>query len=259
MNGFIGFDLEIAYPFPEDGWDKASPLGISCASAYGSYPDDARVFTPNRKDGRYADMMTSAEVCDMIDELILMNKMIVTWNGLGFDFLLMAIECVDEDYRRKVANIALNSIDPFFNMVCDLGYGIGLSKMAAALDVQGKLEGMHGSLAPYVWTGISGAPEDLSSLGVVPGTLEAQELCIEYVKQDAKATYDIYDALLAKGYVYWTTSKGSRSRYPWKPKTNIDRLLTVLEANSTPKPNTSWMDSPRTRSEYIGWALHYAD
>jgi len=46
MNGIIGFDLEIARPFPEDGWNRESSLGISCAATYSLDPNDIRVYHP---------------------------------------------------------------------------------------------------------------------------------------------------------------------------------------------------------------------
>jgi len=267
MNGIIGFDLEIARPFPEDGWNRESSLGISCAATYSLDPNDIRVYHPSFNGETYADEMSPERVQAMIDELVRMSgeKYIVTWNGLGFDFLVLAIESRDFKYKQKVANLALAHIDPFFNMFCDKGYGIGLQKMSEALNIRGKLEGMHGSLAPYMWTGNpTGITEDdingvANIFGVEAGSMESQELCIDYVKQDARATYDIYQGLFDVGSVYWKTRKGTMSRYPWTPKRVNDRLYTCAESLKTREPNTSWMDEPRSRSEYMGWTLQYGD
>ncbi len=266
MVKIIGFDLEIARPFPEDGWDRNASLGISCAATYGANPDDIHVYHPALTGESYADEMNPASVQAMIDDLVRMsqNKHIVTWNGLGFDFLVLAIESHDFKYKQKVANLAMEHIDPYFNMLCDKGYGIGLQKMSDALHVMGKLEGMHGSLAPYMWTGnptgvSPEALEEVARFWAVAGSMEAQEICLDYVKQDAKATYDIYQALMATRSVYWKTRNGTLSRYPWTPRHIGDRLYTCAESLKTRVPNTSWMDEPRTRSDIMGWTLQYGD
>ena len=210
----------------------------------------------------------------MIDDLIQMShsKYIVTWNGLGFDFLVLAIESRDFEYKKKVANLALGSIDPFFNMFCDKGFGIGLQKMSQALGIKGKLEGMHGSLAPYMWTGNPAgispeALEEVEHFLAEAGSIEAQEICLDYVKQDAKATYDVYRALARERHVHWTTQKGTTSKTPWTPRhlhpwtpgDPQDRLLVCDESLKVREPNTSWMDNPRSRSEFMGWTLQYED
>ena len=259
-NKFVGFDLEIAEPFPEGGWDKKSSLGISCAAVYG---ECTRAFYPAPDGDRLHDRMSPLEVEMMIDELLNVVRrgaQIVTWNGLGFDFLVLAIECQDEYYRRLVRKMALEHIDPFFNMFCDIGYGIGLQTAANALNVHGKLEGMHGSLAPLMWNSKFPATDEetaaMATTGYERGSLDAQRLCIDYVQQDAKATYDIYMALAAVDRLYWTTRAGRRSYKPWYPQKRDGVLFTCKESNQTPEPDTSWMDRPALRSEHIGWALH---
>ena len=266
MNGIIGFDLEIARPFPEDGWNRESSLGISCAATYSLDPNDIRVYHPKLNGESYADEMNPESVRAMIDELVQMSqdKYIVTWNGMGFDFLVLAIESKDFKYKRKAANLALTSIDPFFNMFCDRGFGIGLQKMSEAVGVRGKLEGMHGSLAPYMWTGNPTGVDPDAMLEVEhfmadAGSMEAQEICLDYVKQDARATYDVYQGILDARNVFWRTAKGTMSRKPWTPRLRGNRLYTCEESLKTREPNTSWMDNPRTRSDVMGWTLKYGD
>ena len=256
---FVGFDLEIAEPFPESGWNKESSLGISCAAMYGEYNVE---FFPARHGERLPDRMSPFEVRMMIDNLLEVESFgaqIVTWNGLGFDFLVLAIECQDEYYKGIVRDMALRHIDPFFNMFCDKGFGIGLQTAANALGVKGKLEGMHGSLAPLMWNASFPATDEetaeMATTGFERGSIGAQELCIEYVVQDAKATYDVYMALMEIHNLHWITRAGKTSRYPWRPRKLFGRLLTCAEANETEEPKTDWMDEPRPRSEYIGWAL----
>ena len=263
MDRFVGFDLEIAEPFPEGGWDKRSSLGISCAAIYGE--STMAFFPAPHNSERLPDRMSAFEARLMVDELLNAERrgaQIVTWNGLGFDFLVLAIECQNESYAQLVREMALRHIDPFFNMFCDMGYGIGLQTAANALNVHGKLEGMHGSLAPLMWNASFPATDEetaeMAATGFERGSIGAQNLCIEYVEQDAKATYDVYMALAETHNLYWTTRAGKRSRYPWRPRKLFGRLLTCSEASMTEEPNTSWMTDrePPKRSEYIGWALN---
>jgi hypothetical protein len=141
-----------------------------------------------------------------------------------------------------------------------------LVKLSEGLKVGTKTEGMHGDLAPYLWNGYPSSGDDLDAdladvraaiepLGVEPGTRAAQDLCLEYVAQDARITADTYTALLEQGHVYWITQKGTRSRYPWRPETKPGRLLTVNESCALPLPDTSWMSGgPRqTREKALAW------
>jgi len=259
--GVIGFDLEIAEPFPNEGWDRKAPLGVSCAATYSENPKYQRIFYPALDGDRYKDRMSEEEVKDMLRVLLSFegeDNHIVTWNGLGFDFLVLYLETEDPMFRKLIRKMAMRHIDPYFAMFCDKGYGIGLQKAAESLGLSGKLEGMHGSLAPLMWNAEFEilSPEDaseISAMGLTRGSKEAQDLCIKYVVQDARTTYDVYNGIFIKGAFYWITRSGSMSRYPWVPRKKYNRLLTCEEANQTPEPNTSWMDSPRPRSDVIGW------
>ena len=84
---------------------------------------------------------------------------------------------------------------------------IGIETAGKGLDVGAKTEGMHGDLAPVLWCGWPDWADDelralIEALGVEPGTREAQDLCLEYVAQDAKLTADVYSAILDRRYVW---------------------------------------------------------
>jgi hypothetical protein len=261
MSEIIGFDLEIAEPFPEDRWDYKAKLGISCAAVYSTNAKYHKPYYPKISGGRYGDRMSEEEVMDMVGDLLLFESQgnyIVTWNGLGFDFLVLALELSDPRHVESVKQMAIRHIDPFFNMFCDRGFGIGLQKAAEGLGVGGKLGGMHGSIAPLMWNADFPASsqdeaEKVIGTGLRRGSKEAQDLCIKYVIQDAKATHDIYQALLSSGEMYWITGSGRRSSKPWYPRIKNGRLYTCHEANALPEPDTSWMDSPWPRSKFTGW------
>jgi len=198
---------------------------------------------------------------------------ILTWNGMGFDFDVLAEEVQDPGWALEISKMSMHHIDMGFLQLCQMGYMIGLDTAAHGLGLHGKTEGMHGDLAPYLWNGSVPFDDDwtepteeqataLLALGVNPGTREAQDLCLEYVAQDVRTTAEVYEALLDQGSVYWTTRRGTQSRYPWQPiQKGEDRdsasMLTVQEALKIREPDTSWMTSPRTRESCMEWIKQY--
>jgi len=260
---FVAFDLEIARPF-----DSGRPYGISCASTLTS---DGHLLLWHGKeeasDATLPEQMNPQEVQELagyLSEMQANGYTVVTFNGAGFDMSVLAEECLNEHWAQQVAQLTMEHIDIGFDMHCQMGYMTGLAKLSEGLGVGGKTEGMHGDLAPYVWNGLPGDADDetkasLLSLGVEPGSRAAQDLCLEYVGQDAKLTADVYTALLEKGLVYWRTQRGTQSRYPWTPETKDGRLLTVNEALLIPEPDTSWMSQPRSRESYLEWMQRTAE
>ena len=261
---FVAFDLEIAQPF-----EMGRPYGISCAATM-TYDGPSILWYGAEKapGATLPERMNPQEVQEMTGYLLEMQSQgytVVTFNGAGFDLDVLAEECYNEHWKQDVARLTMEHIDIAFEMHCQMGYMTGLAKLSEGLGVGGKTEGMHGDLAPIVW---SGWPADWSddldenatrmraeieALGVEVGTREAQDLCLEYVGQDAKLTADVYTALLEQGHVYWTTQRGTRSRYPWRPEQKDGRLLTVNESLLLPEPDTSWMSKPRLRSDVLAW------
>jgi hypothetical protein len=190
---------------------------------------------------------------------------VCTWNGLGFDLRVLCEELLDPEdpltrsFVRGCQMLARHHVDPGFLMRCRMGYMIGLNAAASALHVRGKIEGMSGSLAPLLWTGTGEATEEehetLKKLGVLPGTKGAQDLVLDYVRQDATATSNVIRALAATASFHWTTGKGTRSRRAWTPDKAPDgKLMTVLQAaRNIPEPDTSWQENPSSRASYLDW------
>lgn len=267
----LGWDVEIADEFPEGegerNWlEMERGLGITCASVALS-DGDVLAFTPFGSNviphGSGGDRMSPSQARGMADWLIDVQTaggVIVTWNGLGFDFPVLARECESEEYTRRIADLAMNHCDLGFSMLADKGYMVGLNTAAHGLGLSGKTEGMHGDLAPILWNPPERELTDQEAvavyeLGVTPGTVEARQLCVDYVKQDAVTTLEVYQALDREGQLLWITRSGRPARYPWIPGRVGARFRLVKEDMRVKPPDTSWMDSPRRRSDYIGWAL----
>lgn len=234
----ISFDIEITKEIPEgtDDWKPLRPLGISCAATHVAGELPITWHGPRLRNGQLRPSMTPIQCCHLAQYLVEARAegyTIVTFNGLGFDFDILAEECRIGNIVEAIAGLALDHVDIFFAMLCEKGYGIGLNTAAKGMGLAGKTKGMHGALAPAMWA------------------QGEQNKVLEYVKQDVITTTEVYEAIVEMGHLVWTSKKGRLNT--WSPKSG--RLLTVSEALELPEPNTSWMDRPFTREKFCGWAL----
>ena len=185
----------------------------------------------------YAPEMGKEDVANMIYYLSAFQSRgyhIVTWNGLGFDFPVVAEA---SGMWQECAELALGHVDIGFQMLCQLGFMCGLNTAAQAMGDGGKTEGMSGALAPVMWA----------------ESADAQKKVLEYVEQDARITADLYKSVVQRRKMYWTTSRGKKS--VWYPRLNGDRLLTVKESQKEPLPDIGWMSDPSKwkRENYYRW------
>jgi hypothetical protein len=152
---------------------------------------------------------------------------ILTWNGLGFDFDILGEESGSRDECKQ---LALNHVDMMFHVFCDRGFPVALDKAAQALGVPGKLAGMSGLRAPRLWA--QGRHKDV----------------LDYVKQDVRIALEVATKCEDQRRFEWITRKGTSSTM------NLGRgWLIVRDALRLPEPDTSWMDSPIPRQDFIHW------
>jgi hypothetical protein len=238
---FVAFDLEITKEIPEgtEDWRDLRPLGISCAATLTS-KEGLELWHGIRNTGEmYPARMSPGNVNEMIGYLWHLHThgyKIVTWNGLAFDFDILAEESQSPESWQACVEMALNHVDVAFDFLCDKGFMIALDTAAKGLEIEGKTEGMRGAMAPILWA----------------RSLQGQEMVLEYVAQDVKVTADVYRAVLEQRRIPWTSKSGRRNYW-------IMRRLkpaTVIEALDRPKPDTSWMTNPRTREELYAWTLY---
>lgn len=235
----VAFDIEIAKEVEGNDWSIFRPLGITCAAL--CYESGETVIVHGGLGVRdYAPRLTYENARRLVDKLG--NNTIITWNGMGFDFDILAEECC-HPYKRNglyvdlCKSLALNHIDIGFQMFCERGFMVGLNAAAKGLGLKGKTEGMDGAKAPTLWA---------------QGFFQ-QEKVLEYVGQDAVTTMQVYKELLKQGSLTWTTKRGTPAKYPWTPTVKEGRLLTVKECLELPLPNTSWMDEAWSREKFTGW------
>jgi hypothetical protein len=229
---YLAFDIETAKDVPGDdfNWRPHRPLGISCAATLASGCDDVRVWHGKSNEGAPAARMTVQDITELLQYLCAMADdgfTILTWNGLGFDFDILAEESAAATHCQTCA---LGHVDMMFHIVCSLGYPVALDKGAQGMGLPGKPAGMTGFLAPRLWA-------------------EGQyQQVLDYVAQDVRMAMRIAEAAEQRRRFEWITRKGTKSQMPLP-----NGWLTVSESLKLPEPDTSWMSNPLKRRDFMGW------
>jgi len=232
MTKYLAFDIETRKIIPDGSSNLNSyrPLGITCAAILPSDTLKVAVFYGVDSDGRISDQMSPKEAANLVNYLS--NKVdegykILTWNGLGFDFDILAEESGLTDECRR---LALDHIDMMFHVFCELGYGVSLDRAAKTMGLSGKEEGLSGALAPRLWA--EGRQQDV----------------INYVIQDVETTLDLALICEQRRQLRWTTRRGTIGELKL-PK----GWLSVRNAMNLPEPDTSWMTNPWSRKKFLDW------
>jgi hypothetical protein len=227
---YLAFDIETA-KLPEDAsdWRSCRPLGISCAA---TLPADSQepVLWHGGDRACPADHMSREEAAALVRYLsdqVEHGYTLLTWNGIGFDFDVLAEEA---QMLAECRVLALAHVDMMFHVLCRLGHGVSLDAAARGMGVDGKPEGMNGRLTPALWA--EGRREEV----------------LAYVAQDARTTLDLATACEAFGALRWVARSGRLRTMPLP-----EGWLVVLESAGLPLPDTSWMDEPWPRERFTGW------
>ena len=144
---------------------------------------------------------------------------IVSWNGLGFDFDILAEESGRHDLCRQ---LAVTHVDLMFHLFCEKGFAVGLDAAGRAMCSRGKTTGMQAALAPKMWA--EGKTQQV----------------LQYVTDDCQLTLDVAKSADMDGRFAWITRRGTVSNFDLTG----GRWLTVHEAMQLPEPDTSWMTEP---------------
>jgi hypothetical protein len=236
MDKVLAFDLEIVKEIPEGckDWKEIRPLGISCASVLSNVRPLSTLFYSGHQGDPQPRAMNKKEIIDLIEFLMAHHNLgtkILTWNGLGFDFDVLAEE---SGMHEECKELALNHIDMMFHFFCAKGYVLGLDTAAKGLGLGGKMSGMKGDLAPILWA----SPELKDRLKV-----------LRYVHQDAVTTLEVYEQSIEKKAVHWTSRAGKPNTF-WLPR---DGWKTVQECLDMRLPDQSWMDKPMSKEDFMTW------
>ena len=229
---YLAFDIETAADLPGDAsnWRTHRPLGITCAATLAVDAPQATVFHAQQPNGSPAPRMTAEQaraLVEFLERQVAAGYTILTWNGLGFDFDVLAEE---SGALATCQALALAHVDMMFHVVCDRGFPVALDKAAQALGVPGKPPGMSGAMAPQLWA--QGQHQQV----------------LDYVAQDVRAALDIAQACESQHKLRWLTRKGTPGTMP------LPRgWLSVREAIGLPMPDTAWMSAPLSRSDFTAW------
>lgn len=235
MTKWLSFDLEIAALIPDDStdWKQFRPLGITCY-ALACVSDDGTIVADAGRgmdsETPYAPRMQQWECAQLVYQLMRQVEKgytLLTWNGLGFDWDILAEE---SGMHSECVELAMNSVDTMLHFFCEKGFPVGLDAVARGLGLQGKTPGMDGAKAPQLWH-------------------DGQyDKVLEYCQQDVRTTLEVALAVEQRHELRWITQKGRLNGIP------ISRWLTAREALGLPLPNTSWMTGDRlTREKITAW------
>ena len=189
---YLAFDIETAkvVSFDGDDWRRYRPLGISCAATLLEGEDMPKIWHGGASRRRPARQMKRREISELLEYLSQKTESgctILTWNGVGFDFDLLAEESGNSKRCRQLAN---NHVDMMFHVLCRLGFGISLDSAAKGMGIEGKLHGLNGASVPVLWA--NGKHEEI----------------FQYVKQDVRTTLSLAKLSETRGRLDWLTYSG---------------------------------------------------
>jgi len=229
---YLSFDLEIAKVQPpgEDNWREDRPLGISCAATLRCDADVPLLWYGMTRMNRPARRMSCDEARKLVKYLSRMvskGYTLLTWNGVGFDFDILAEESGLLDECKR---LALDHVDMMFHVLCQRGFGVSLVSAAKAMGFLAKKDGIDGTNAPRLWAE--------GKRGRV----------LEYVASDAQVTLQLATICERMGWLCWTTRAGRRQemrlRRGW---------LSVRDAQRLPPPRIAWMCKYWSRAKWTAW------
>ncbi len=233
---YLAFDIETAKILPEVVGDLLAhrPLGICCVATLAADEDEPQWLYSVESDGTPSPQMTRTDLSTFVDFLIEKTQAgytIVTHNGLGFDFNVLAEE---SNRWEDCKQLALNHVDMMFHLFCVKGFGVGLNAAAKSLGLS-KPANVDGSVAPQLWKDGD------------------HHIVLDYVGQDCRLTMEVAVTSEQNHAFRWITRKGSTAIFDipsgWIP---------VHKAMELPDSDTSWMDKPWPRSKFTQWLGHVA-
>lgn len=190
---FLAFDLETAKVQPPHrcDWMLQRPLGICCAATYCDSAKAPKLWFGSKRRKTPAQQMSVSECRSLVHFLsqkVQEGFTIVTWNGVGFDFDILAEE---SGLHGECKTLALGHVDMMFHVICQLGFGFSLNAAAIGMRITRKTRKREGALIPLLWA-------DGKCLDV-----------FRHVTLDAKTTLALAKKCRERGYIRWITRWGT--------------------------------------------------
>ncbi len=229
---YVAFDIETAKVVPEHVRDLKAhrPLGISCAATYSDAEDGPRLWYGRTGSQTPAGQMSRADAGELVGFLVdaVQNgATVLTWNGLGFDFDILAEE---SGMLEECRQLAVGHVDMMFHAFCELGYPIALDRAAQGMGLPGKSSAVPQHMAPQYWA--DGRTEEV----------------LDYVSGDVRATLELARTCEKQRKLRWVARSGKARDFSLG-----SGWLSVEAAMRLPEPDTSWMNDAMPRSRFTGW------
>jgi hypothetical protein len=233
------FDLEIAKVLPD--WEQElkrhRPLGISCAAV--RLDDGREVIFHSTPETIAINTEGCREIVTALNRLVKEGYTIVTWNGAGFDFDILAEESAD--YTACV-ELARQHVDLMLIVVALRGHFLGLDAAATGMRVPGKLkqvmlrdgrvlDGMTGAMAPRLWQ---------------EGEREA---VLAYLSEDVRVTLELAQAIAAQRRLFWRSKRGGENQF------TVPKQYSVAECLRLPRPKLTLKGGGVDLHKVTAWLL----
>ena len=225
------FDLETARATAEG--EPITDVGISCAGiAYSDTRPIDMIHCPGKISQEHAEL-----IVELLSECVDEGYTIITWNGCGFDFRILAEE---SGMIEECAALAMNHVDMMLLVTFQKGYYLGLDPALLGMGVEGKLHEVTLS---------DGSIVDDFSGAQVPELWSAGEYdaVLTYLKSDIERPLELARRIIRDKEIRWISAKGNPMRCA------VQKFWTVKECFKLPTPKTSWMTDPPTRHQFVEW------
>ncbi len=231
------FDIEIAKDLSDfEKWHDFAPLGITCAAVALSDSDEVKFW----HNGSQLDKNQCVDLVHDLQKLVKDGYHIITWNGAGFDFQVLAQE---SGLFKECGKLALHHIDMMLLVTFQKGWFLSLQKALEGACLTGKLkkvvlsdgseiDDMDGSKAPRLWA-------DGEHTAV-----------LEYLREDVVQPLRLAQDILRCGFIRWVSERGNLMEVRTK-------LVNVLKCFKIPEPDVSWMSDPPKREDFVSWIPNY--
>lgn len=232
---FAAFDLETTKIIPENATNikQYMPLGISCAALAYSDREDVAVWQGVPQ----LEKAACQEIVRTLLGVIHSGYTLLTWNGCGFDFAVLAVE---SGLIEECSYLALEHVDLMLLVTFTKGHFLGLDKALAGAGLGGKvktvrlsdgtaLTEMSGAKVPFLWA---------------RGEYQA---VLGYLRADVVQLLALAKILDIYGRIEWTSNSGNRQ------SVSVKGLVPVKACFEFPEPDVSWMNNPPSREGFVDW------
>jgi hypothetical protein len=225
---FAAFDVEMAA-----GQDAREyrPVGVACAAVWGEdMPRPVLWYGASPRGSGPTPHMSRIEVRRLVsylEELSNRGYTLLTWNGMGFDWDLLATESLD---RAACRQLALRHVDMMFHVACARGHRLSLERAARGMRLAGGMSGPNSTSALQLWA----KGQYVAALG--------------QLSHDVRLTLELADKCQEAGELRWESQSGRPASLPLP-----EGWLTVDEARRLPPPNVTGLDRRVCRASLTAW------